>query len=208
MSKYRDIYKMRLPDLCTIQTGYTARSRLHPVSRGGVLTIQLRDVAADGEINPDALTRVELGELPGRYFARTGDVVFRSRGDRNTASALDERLAEPALAILPLIVLRPKLDVVTPEYLAWAINQSSAQRYFERMARGTNMRMIPKSSLNDLCLDIPDLKTQRRIAAADRLAKRERMLTLRLAEKRRKYTSLILEERAKSSGLAAKPEEK
>ena len=193
---------MRIADLCTIQTGYTARKRLQPVLQGGVLAIQLRDVAADGEVNPDTLTRVELGELPDRYFVHAGDVVFRSRGDRNTASALDERLVEPVLAILPLIVLRPNLDIVTPEYLAWAINQPDAQRYFDRMARGTNMRMIPRSVLNDLRLDIPDVETQRRIVAADALSKRERMLTLLLAEKRRKFTSRILGERAKRSSRA------
>ena len=193
---------MRIADLCTIQTGYTARSRLQPVLQGGALAIQLRDVAADGEVNPDTLTRVELGELPDRYFVRAGDVVFRTRGDRNIASALDERLVEPVLAILPLIVLRPNLDIVTPAYLAWAINQPDAQRYFDRMARGTNMRMIPRSVLNDLRLDIPDIETQRKIAAADALSKRERVLTLLLAEKRRKCTSRILGERAKRSSRA------
>lgn len=189
---------MRIADLCTIQIGYTARSRLHPVSQGGVLAIQLRDVAADGEVNPDTLTRVELGELPDRYFARAGDVVFRSRGDRNTASALGRCLAEPALAILPLIVLRPNLDIVTPEYLAWAINQPDAQRYFERMGRGTGIRMIPKSVLGDLCLDIPDIETQQRIVAVDALSKREKTLTLLLAEKRRKITNRVLRERIKN----------
>ena len=190
---------MRLADLCTIQTGYTARSRLHPVSQGGTPAIQLRDVVADAEINPDALTRVDLGELPERYFACAGDVVFRPRGDRNIASALDSRLREPVLAILPLVVLRPKGDIVTPEYLAWAINQSAAQRYFDRMARGTSMRMIPRSVLNDLCLATPALETQRRIVAADALSKREKALTLLLAEKRRQCTSQMLGERAKRS---------
>lgn len=192
---------MRIADLCTIQTGYTARSRLHPVSQGGVPAIQLRDIVSDGEVNLDTLTRVELGGLPDRYFVRAGDVIFRSRGDRNIASALDKRLAEPALAILPLIVLRPRPAVVTPAYLAWAINQPDAQRYFDRMARGTNMRMIPRSVLNDLCLDVPDVETQRRIVAADTLSKRERALMLLLAEKRRKCTSRILMERAKRSSF-------
>ncbi len=196
---------MRIADLCTIQTGYTARSRLQPVLQGGAPAIQLRDVAADGAVDPDTLIRVELGELPDRYFARAGDVVFRSRGDRNTASALDERLAEPALAILPLIVLRPRLDVVTPAYLAWAINQPDAQRYFDRMARGTNIRMIPRSVLNDLCLDIPDVETQQRIVATDALSKREKALMLLLAEKRRKITSRVLREQIKRSSRATEP---
>lgn len=54
------------------------------------------------------------------------DVVFHSRGEQNTATVLDERLREPALAALPLMVLRPNRNVVSPEYLAWAINQSPA----------------------------------------------------------------------------------
>lgn len=187
---------MRLSDTCTIHTGYTARGRLEPAAIGGVLAIQLRDISPDGLVDPERLVRVQLDDLADRYFVRTGDVVFRSRGERNTASAIDERLQEPALAVLPLLVLRPKRDVVTPEYLAWAINQPPAQRHFDSAARGTNIRMIPRSSLDDLELDIPDIVTQKRIVAVDALAERERELSRLAAETRRKLMSLILVERA------------
>jgi len=187
---------MRLADCCTIHTGYTARGRLEPAVVGGVLAIQLRDISPDGLIDPDCLTRVQLEELADRYFVRAGDVVFRSRGERNTASALDERLREPALAVLPLVVLRPNRDVVTPEYLAWAINQPPAQRHFDSAARGTNIRMIPRSSLDDLELDVPDIATQKIIVAVDALVERERELSQLAAETRRKMMSLILVERA------------
>ncbi|TVR11411.1 MAG: restriction endonuclease subunit S [Salinarimonadaceae bacterium] len=187
---------MRLADACTIQTGYTARGRLEPTTAGGVLAIQLRDISPEGLVDPMRLTRVQLDGLADRYFVRAGDVVFRSRGERNTASALDERLKEPALAVLPLMVLRPNLDVVTPEYLAWAINQPPAQRHFDVAARGSNIRMIPRSSLDDLELDVPDIETQRRIVAVNALAERERELSQFAAEIRRKMMSLILVERA------------
>lgn len=187
---------MRLADACTIHTGYTARGRLEPTATGGVLAIQLRDISPDGLVDPERLTRVQLEDLADRYFVRAGDVVFRSRGERNTASALDERLREPALAVLPLVVLRPKRDVVTPEYLAWAINQPPAQRHFDVAARGTNIRMIPRSSLDDLELGVPDIETQKKIVAVNVLAERERKLSLLAAEKRRKMMSLILVERA------------
>lgn len=187
---------MRLADACTIHTGYTARGRLEPTATGGVLAIQLRDISPDGLVDPERLTRVQLDGLADRYFVRAGDVVFRSRGERNTASALGERLQEPALAVLPLMVLRPNLDVVTPEFLAWAINQPPAQRHFDVAARGTNIRMIPRSSLDDLELDVPDIETQRRIVAVDALAERERELSQLAAETRRKMMSLILVERA------------
>jgi len=187
---------MRLADACTIHTGYTARGRLEPTADRGVLAIQLRDISPDGLVDPERLTRVQLEDLADRYFVRAGDVVFRSRGERNTASALDERLREPALAVLPLIVLRPNRDVVTPEYLAWAINQPPAQRHFDVAARGTNIRMIPRSSLDDLELDVPDIATQKMIVAVDALAGREQELSQLAAETRRKMMSLILVERA------------
>lgn len=187
---------MRLADACTIHTGYTARGRLEPTTAGGLLAIQLRDISSDGLVDPERLTRVQLEDLSDRYFVRAGDVVFRSRGERNTASALDERLREPALAVLPLMVLRPNLNVVTPAYLAWAINQAPAQRHFDIAARGTNIRMIPRSSLDDLELDVPDIETQERIVVIDALAERERELTQLAAETRRKMMSLILVDRA------------
>ncbi|EXL08884.1 restriction endonuclease subunit S [Aquamicrobium defluvii] len=187
---------MRLADACTIHTGYTARGRLEPTVAGGVLAIQLRDISPEGLVDPERLTRVQLEDVADRYFVRAGDIVFRSRGERNTASALDERLKEPALAVLPLMVLRPNLDVVTPEFLAWAINQPPAQRHFDVAARGTNIRMIPRSSLDDLELDVPDIGTQRRIVAVDALAERERELSQLAAVTRRKMISLLLGERA------------
>lgn len=187
---------MRLDVVCTIHTGYTARGRLEPVESGGIPTIQLRDFASDGRVDPARFARVQLDGLVERYLVRAGDVIFRSRGERNTASALDDRLREPAVAVLPLLVLRPKRNVVTPEYLAWVINQPPAQRHFDSAARGTNIRMIPRSGLDDLELDVPDLVTQKTIVAVDILAERERELAILAANRRRTLTSLILAERA------------
>lgn len=190
---------MRLTELCSVHTGYTARSRLEPSQQGGVPAIQLRDIPVDGDIDPSRLTRVDLVGLPDRYFVRTGDVVFRSRGEWNTAWVLDGRFTEPVLAVLPLIILRPKPGMVIAEYLAWAINQPDAQRHFDSTARGTSMRMVPKSSLDDLHLDVPDIETQRKIIVIDALAECEKALMLRLAEKRRKLTSRVLGEHARSA---------
>ncbi len=188
---------MRLPHISTIRTGYTVRGRLETAERGGVLTIQLGDIAPDGSVNPEQLTRVCLGDLPDRYFVRAGDVVFRSRGERNTAVALDARFRQPALAVLPLFVLRPKLDIVLPEYLAWAMNQPPAQRHFDSFARGTKLRMVPRAGLDALNIDVPDLETQRRIVALDALAERERALAVLAADKRRQLTRLLLGNRAR-----------
>lgn len=185
---------MRLPDVCAISTGYTARGRLEPTSIGGLRAIQLGGVDVRGRVRPAHLTRVRLEDVADRYFVSAGDVLFRSRGERNIAFALGTEFQEPALAVLPLMILRPNCKIVTPEYLAWIINQAAAQCHFDRAARGTNMRMVPRSSLDDLEVDIPDIESQRRIVAVDSLAERECELSLLAAETRRKLTSLSLAE--------------
>ena len=196
---------MRLQDACTIQIGYTARAKFEPAA-DGVLSIQLRDIAEDG-VDITQLARVQIKERVDRYLVQAGDVLFRSRGERNTAVALDKRFVEPAVAVSPLMMLRPDPSAIIAEYLAWAINQPEAQRHFDVAARGTSIRMVPKASLDDLHIDVPDLGTQRRIVMVDALAAREHALTHLLADTKRDLTNRLLAERAKGKRSATSTRE-
>ncbi|WP_245435133.1 restriction endonuclease subunit S [Methylocystis rosea] len=188
-----------LAECCEIQTGYTARARLEPAPEG-VRVVQLRDIGAEGEIDIEKLERVTISDPADRYLVAAGDVVFRSRGDRNIAIALETGFAEPAIAISPLFVLRPNPGVITADYLAWSLNQPEAQRQIDAIACGTGIRMVPKAGLDALHIAVPDLETQRRMMAIDRLAARERRLLLALAEKRRALTNLVLSACAHRAG--------
>jgi len=188
---------VKLSDLCTIQMGFTARARLDPAEDGGRLAIQLRDIAPNGEIGLTTLARVDLPDVSDRYAVTKGDVVFRSRGERTIAIALDDSLREAAIAILPLMVLRPNPSRITPEFLAWSINLPTSQRHLDQAAQGGSLRMVPKSALEDLRLDVPDLATQRQITAAAHLAKREAALAATLVEKNLSLTTLALADIAK-----------
>ena len=184
---------MILPNICEIQMGYTLRERLEPVETGGVPAIQLGNLTANDGVDTVTLKRYPVSDVPNKYLVRSGDVLFRSRGERNTAVALDERLVEPALPISPLIVLRPIKDLVLPTFLEWILNQPSTQTFFDKKARGTSLRMIPRACLDELEVTLPDIKTQRLIVEIDRLATKEKLLSLELAEKRRTLVSLSLE---------------
>jgi len=186
---------MRLAEICTIQTGYTARTRLESGDEG-IPVIQLKDVPTEGVIQSGHLIRMNLPESTDRYHVGAGDLVFRSRGERTTACMLSIDFDDFAVAVLPLVIIRPKRDLVTPEYLVWAINQPDAQRQLEADARGTNLRMIPRFSLDQLEIDLPDLKTQKRIAKVDDLARRERALSIELAQTRANLLARALHERA------------
>ena len=180
-------------EVCTIQSGYTARGRLQPATPGGLLAIQLGDFSQDGHIAPDRLTRVDFDGKPEKFLVGPGDVLFRSRGEKNIAVALDDRFIELAVAVLPIFILRPRTDVIQPEYLAWAINQASSQRYFDRIASTTTIRMLPRSSLEMLEIQVPSLELQRQVTALDTLAECERALTIHAADRRRNLYRLLLE---------------
>ena len=202
--------RLRLQEACTIQVGYTVRRRLVPVADGGIAAIRLQDVQSGGRVDPRQLVRVQGARLSDKHFVRVGDVVFRSRGDHNTAIALGDEFDEPALAMLPLFILRPRCAIVLPEFLAWAINQPAAQHHFDRVAHGTNMRMISRSGLSRLEIDVPSMAAQRRIVAVDALARRERMLSILAAERRRRLIAQLLGDLAAgaspSRAEAASPE--
>ena len=187
----------RIREVCTIQTGYTARGRLQPTTRGGLLAIQLGDFSQEGHIAPDRLTRVDFDGNQEKFLVGPGDVLFRSRGEKNVAVALDDRFVERAVAVLPIFVLRPRTDVIQPEYLAWIINQTRSQRYFDRIASTTTIRMLPRSSLEMLEIQVPSLELQRQITALYTLAEREHALTILAADGRRNLYRLLLENRTR-----------
>jgi len=187
----------RLAELCAIHSGYTARGRLEPLPSGGTPAIQLRDVAPDGVALPPTLPTYDLGGLAEHYLVRGGEVIFRSRGEPNTAVAVSEYLPEPAAVIVPLLIMRPNKERILPEYLAWAINQPDAQRRLGAEAQGTSLRMVPLGVLERLEIAVPDLATQRRIVDINGLAKREGRLLRELAARREQLTSLILSETAR-----------
>ena len=149
--------EVRLGEICHLSSGFTARGRLEPAPSGGLPAIQLRDVQGDDEVGSGSLHRYQVGNLPDRYLVRGGEVIFKSRGEPNTATVVSALLGEPAVVILPLIIIRPNRDAVLPGYLAWAINQPDAQRRLDAEAQGTSLRMIPKAVLERIDIPLPDL---------------------------------------------------
>lgn len=184
--------KTKLAAICDVQSGFTARTGLNQAVQGGVPTVQLRDLKGDADFDPATAPTYALDLSVERYAARAGDLLFRSRGDRNTAVVVTSESKASAVAVLPLMVLRPHQGTVDPRYLAWFINQPKTQRYFDKQALGTSIQMIRKTDLDELEIDLPDLATQRLIVEIDALARREQTLLRQLADKKFQLTGSAL----------------
>ncbi len=196
---------MRLGEICDIQLGLTPRGKLEPSDFGGLRVIQLRDVGVDGEVDFDQLQKLDIERPSDRYAVRPGDIIFRSRGAFNTATAITSPVAEPVFAALPIFILRPTEQKADPGYVAWAINQEPAQSYLDREAQGQTVRMISKASLENLPLDLPPLSVQRLIVEIDGLIAREKQLSDQLTKNRSTLWRRILTDKAKSASRKGNP---
>lgn len=182
-----------LQEVAEIQTGYPFRGRINFDQAGTIPVVQLRNFDTDFNLGPSTVLCVKT--LPGaeRYALRLGDVLYASKGERNFAYAVTESLIG-AIPASYFFVLRPRTASLSPEYLAWYINQPAARAFLRSQAqRGTYMPVIPKSVFEILPIHIPPIDTQRSIVAVDRLQRREKVLTQKLeAAKTKLITSVCL----------------
>ena len=184
----------KLSAIADIRMGATLRGRdaTRPVSAGSCFFIRIGDISQDGELLTKELIRIEPNEpVKEELFLRSGDVLFPNRGARTTALAF--RLDLPrTLAGAQFFVLRPKSEVVLPEYLAWFLRTEEAARYFEGRRKGTYVQIIQRSDLADMEMPVPPLKVQQKVVEAANLALRERIIAERLASLKWKLSKSLL----------------
>lgn len=170
---------MLLSDIATVSSGITARERLDSSTKG-ILAIQMADLSVGSKLEVRGMARIPSPSP--RYLVSRGDVLLRSRGHATIAWAVPKDLPEPAVAVLPLFIIRPSTDIYDPDFLAWWLNQPDAQTHLRRAAQGQSIQMVSKATLESVPLQLPTLAQQRLIADAAHLATREAQLMHRLAE--------------------------
>lgn len=176
--------KKKITEIAEIQLGYQFRKKIEPVDDGTNWVIQIRDFDENHNLNKQTLSRVSIDMSTEKHLINKGDVLFLSRGYRNWAAPIVDGLVA-TVAASHFFVVRPKLDNVLSEYLAWYINQAPAQEYLHNIARqGTHMPLIPLSAFVALQVDLPDIETQVKIVELSRLMEKEKQLLSALQEKR------------------------
>ncbi|MCQ1769560.1 restriction endonuclease subunit S [Neorhizobium galegae] len=179
--------RVTLADICDVSSGFTARNRLDEAVTG-VPVLQTRDVGDDPKIAPSGLMLAAIDGPVERYLVGSGDVVFKSKGERSVAAYLGDDFVVPAVAVLPVMILRVKGKVL-PEFLVWSINQPEAQRHFDSDARSGTVRAVPKASIETLPISLPDLATQKKIIEVDRLTRKEAELSAQLISLRQRLVA-------------------
>ena len=192
--------KVKIKKVTDFQMGYQFREKLATSSTGDYRVIQAKDIsqAFDHRLDLSNLHRVMPKRDAEKYRVKNGDVIFLSKGRRNYATLIS-KLSPDLKTIVAgyFFVIRPKTQVVIPEYIAWIINQPPAQSYLKSVSRGSGMPFIPKTAFANLEIPIPSIDVQKQIVKLYELSFQESILLKQLEEKRSKLISKICIEAAK-----------
>jgi hypothetical protein len=140
------IMQVKLREIASTSSGVTFRNRLLPIIDAEWTVIQMKDLCGDNSVAFTEASRIN-GNYSSLATIQKGDLLFRSRGQVNTA-ALVEGEYEKVICAAPLIKIRPDLQRVIPEYLRWYINRTTAQNYLWSSQKGTAVKMISKQALD------------------------------------------------------------
>lgn len=181
---------MKLKQLADVIMGHSFRTRLERVDCGDVFVIQMKDLTEDNQLNTGGLVQVDLESVKARQYVEPGDIVFRSRGQTNTAVLIAQDIGEAVIAA-PLLRIRVR-DKVLPAYLTWFINQPMSQAWLTSHAKGTAVRMISKQTLEGMDITVPPIERQQAIVQLTEFSTEEQRLMKELTGKRKQLMDGIL----------------
>lgn len=181
----------KLQDIADIQAGFSFRKGITQKEDGEFRVIQIQDIGNDGEVLTEDLTRTEADNFKPEHFVQQGDVLFATRGANRRAGFIKEEMPD-TIFVAQILSLRNISENIMPAYLAWYLNQTPAQAYFESNASGSLIQNIRIDVLKDLEISIPSLEDQRRILEIHRLRIREKKLVEEIQMKRDQITEQTL----------------
>lgn len=180
-----------LKKLAAVNSGHSFPKRLEHKRSGSVAVLQMKDIPFSLQMKSADPIRLHSEDINPHYLLNYNDIIFRARGSNNTCSILKADFGA-SVAVATLTTIRVRSELLLPDYLAWWINQKSAQNHFNRHARGTSVRMITRETLETLELPLPPLEVQERIIELALLGEREQYLLSKLAKAQQKKLRSIL----------------
>jgi restriction endonuclease S subunit len=172
-----------LVDVATIQIGYQSRQGIPEDPSGEYSLIRAQDFDERGNLVLSPMRFLPI-ESPDKYLLLQHDILLLARG-RNHFAHLIEDQPDNSVAANTFYVLRiANQEKVAAGYLAWWLNQSTAQTYFTKYQGLSTAPFISLSALSRCPIFVPEVGLQKKIAELSALAKREEYLASKLADQR------------------------
>jgi len=191
-------HQLPLRSLATIHPGYPFRGKLPVDKDGNAFVVQFRHLSVGASLNDKEGKTLDRVTLPGRRrpdYLWPGDILFMARGTRNDAAVVS---ALPANTVCTPnffhLRLKPEAFRLMPEFLAWQLNQTDAQRYFAMCSQGSAAPNVTKTQLGDLPVVVPPIEKQKLMIKLADAARREQVLLEQLIENRQRMTDAVAQQ--------------
>ncbi|WP_216819821.1 hypothetical protein [Zoogloea sp. LCSB751] len=176
--------------MADVQAGHPFRGSVPFAENGNAYALQMRDLSPSGEVAWNGLLRTEVDASKPVQWLEAGDVVFVARGARNYAVCLRE-IPKPTVCSPNFFLVRVKTPALLPEFLAWQINRTPAQRYLASNAEGSDQLSIRRPVLEAMPLAVPPLSQQLLIIAlAEEAVHEERQLQALIRNRQQQLDAL------------------
>ena len=177
--------KTLLNKIATIGSGQSFRHKIEHSPNGTCWVIQMKDISNEHLSIIGKPMSIPLEDINPNQLLNKGDILFMAKGNNNFAILYDSD--KPAVAVSLFFIVRPNRDLVSPEFLTWFLNSSSAQSYFHERRLGASVGNIRKDVLESLPIDLPSMERQKQIAKLNELMRKEKMITTEYLEKKELY---------------------
>ena len=167
-----------------ISSGYSFRGKIKAFPNGNLRVIQLKDMENGYTTIGDACIFIDEHSVKDKYFLKSGDILFVSKGANNFASVFQPKDAIPSVASSVFYVIKVDPSKAIPDFVAWYINQNPVQHYFQTNAMGTYSLNINRETVENIPVQLPSLQIQEKIAKVAQLAQQEQYIYTQLKEKR------------------------
>ena len=182
-----------LGDVASIRQGHPFRGAIAAVADGPVRVIQLKDLEPDGLPGSDLLLRTALHTRKAPDWVQDQDVLMAARGNHPLAMLVS---TPPQWTVCSphLYVLRLCSDALLPAFLAWQLNQRTAQAYLRQHAAGSRQQSLRRATVAQLPLCVPPLDQQRRIVTIAAAVKAEQRCLEALIHNRQREIAVVAEQ--------------
>ena len=179
-----------LQSIAAIQPGYPFRGKLELDGNGDAFVVQYRHLVVGEPLHDKqgkTLDRVTLSGRKRPEYLFPGDILFMAKGTRNDAAVVTD-LPHNTVCTPNFYHIRLTQGAfnLMPEFLAWQINHSDAQRYFAMCSQGSVAPSITKSQLGSLPIVVPSIEQQKLMVKLDNAAIREKKLLNQLIDNRQR----------------------
>lgn len=183
--------RLNLKDMVDLKAGHPFRGRIENMPWESVRVVRMKDAKPDRGIHWESLIRTKLPGKRKPTFLAKGSILFLARGKRNFAVCLGDVPVRAVCSPHFFLLIVRNGDELAPEFLAWQINQASAQAYLKKSAEGSNSRSIRRGILEEAPIVAPDMDVQQKIIALNRTFLEEQAVMKRLMENRRKMMAAV-----------------